>query len=166
MRTTAMWRRTGRLLTGAAISLAVLLTACSSGSETGETEDSGGPESAAASASDAKADGTGTDSTQSPGSLDRNAPEVIAGGLEAPWSIAFVGDTPLVSERDSGRILEISSDGDAREVARLDEVAATGEAGLHGLAVHDDQLYAFFAADAENRIERFDLLGEAGHLSL
>ena len=160
MSTTAQ-RRTGRLLTGAALALAVLATACSSGSG---AEDSSGREDTAASASEAEADGT--DSAQSSSSPGHDDPEVIASGLEAPWSVVFVGDTPLVSERDSGRILEISSDGDAREVARLDEVAATGEAGLHGLAVRDDELYAFYAAGDENRIERFDLLGEAGSLSL
>jgi glucose/arabinose dehydrogenase len=160
MSTTAQ-QRTGRLLTGAALALAVLATACSSGSG---VEDSSGREDTAASASEAEADGT--DSAQSSSSPGHDDPEVIASGLEAPWSVVFVGDTPLVSERDSGRILEISSDGDAREVARLDEVAATGEAGLHGLAVRDDELYAFYAAGDENRIERFDLLGEAGSLSL
>jgi glucose/arabinose dehydrogenase len=160
MSTTAQ-QRTGRLLTGAALALAVLATACSSGSG---AEDSSGREDTAASASEAEADGT--DSAQSSSSPGHDDPEVIASGLEAPWSVVFVGDTPLVSERDSGRILEISSDGDAREVARLDEVAATGEAGLHGLAVRDDELYAFYAAGDENRIERFDLLGEAGSLSL
>ena len=160
MSTTAQ-QRTGRLLTGAALALAVLATACSSGSG---VEDSSGREDTAASASEAEADGT--DSAQSSSSPGHDDPEVIASGLEAPWSVVFVGDTPLVSERDSGRILEISSDGDAREVARLDEVEATGEAGLHGLAVRDDELYAFYAAGDENRIERFDLLGEAGSLSL
>ena len=160
MSTTAQ-QRTGRLLTGAALALAVLATACSSGSG---AEDSNGREDTAASASEAEADGT--DSAQSSSSPGHDDPEVIASGLEAPWSVVFVGDTPLVSERDSGRLLEISSDGDAREVARLDEVAATGEAGLHGLAVRDDELYAFYAAGDENRIERFDLLGEAGSLSL
>ena len=160
MSTTAQ-QRTGRLLTGAALALAVLATACSSGSG---VEDSSGREDTAASASEAEADGT--DSAQSSSSPGHDDPEVIASGLEAPWSVVFVGDTPLVSERDSGRLLEISSDGDVREVARLDEVAATGEAGLHGLAVRDDELYAFYAAGDENRIERFDLLGEAGSLSL
>lgn len=160
MSTTAQ-QRTGRLLTGATLALAVLATACSSGSG---VEDSSGREDTAASASEAEADGT--DSEQSSSSPGHDDPEVIASGLEAPWSVVFVGDTPLVSERDSGRLLEISSDGDAREVARLDEVEATDEAGLHGLAVRDDELYAFYAAGDENRIERFDLLGEAGSLSL
>ncbi|HJF76742.1 MAG TPA: PQQ-dependent sugar dehydrogenase [Brevibacterium linens] len=90
----------------------------------------------------------------------------MATGLESPWSIAFVGQTPLVSERNSGRILEVSAGGDVREVGRIDGVSASGEAGLHGLAVDDNRLYAFFAAGTENRIVRFDLLGEAGDLSL
>ena len=72
----------------------------------------------------------------------------------------------LVSERDSGRILEVSAGGDVREVGRIDDASASGEAGLHGLAVDDDSLYAFFAAGTENRIVQFDLLGEAGDLSL
>ena len=159
MRTTMTRSDAARALSGAA--LVLTLTACSS--ESG-TEDSGGSEDTAASASEAEADGT--DSAQDSDAPDPDDPEVIASGLEAPWSIVFVGDTPLVSERDSGRILEISSDGDARGLGRLDEVAATGEAGLHGLAVRDDELYAFYAAGDENRIERFDLLGEAGSLSL
>src|SRR5690625_34667 len=112
MSTTAQ-QRTGRLLTGAALALSVLATACSSGSG---VEDASGREDTAASASEAEADGT--DSAQSSSSPGHDDPEAIASGLEAPWSVVFVGDTPLVSERDSGRILEISSDGDAREIGR------------------------------------------------
>src|SRR5699024_383685 len=123
MSTTAQ-RRMGRLLTGAALSLAISVTACSS--DPG-TEDSGGREDTAASASEAEADGT--DSAQDAGAPGPDDPEVIASGLEAPWSIAFVGDTPLVSERDPGRILEISSDGGAREVAGRDDGAVAGHAG-------------------------------------
>ncbi|WP_186368759.1 hypothetical protein [Kocuria marina] len=37
--------------------------------------------------------------------------------LDAPWSIAFHGGTPLVSERDSARILELDDAGQARGVA-------------------------------------------------
>ena len=42
-----------------------------------------------------------------------SAYDVVASGLDAPWSIVFHRSIPLVSERDSGRIVEI---GPAREV--------------------------------------------------
>ncbi|MFP3396120.1 PQQ-dependent sugar dehydrogenase [Brevibacterium sp. SIMBA_078] len=155
--------RTGRLLTGAAVSLAVVLSACSSDSDSGEADDRGGEESGTASASRGSGSSDAGSESSAPGA---DSPEVVATGLESPWSIAFHGQTMLVSERDSGRILEVSAGGDAREAGRIDDASASGEAGLHGLAVDDDQLYAFFAAGTENRIVRFDLLGEAGDLSL
>ncbi|WP_152345735.1 PQQ-dependent sugar dehydrogenase [Brevibacterium sp. CFH 10365] len=162
MRTPAL-RRTERLLTGAAISCALLLTACSD-SNSGEGDDQGAAESGTASASaDA---GSSCDRTEASSAPAADSPEVVATGLESPWSIAFHGQTMLVSERDSGRILEVSTGGDVREVGRIDDASASGEAGLHGLAVDDDRLYAFFAAGTENRIVRFDLLGEAEDLSL
>lgn len=162
MRTPAL-RRTERLLTGAAISCALLLTACSQDSNSGEDDDQGADETGTASAS---ADGSSGDRTEASAAPAAGSPEVVATGLESPWSIAFHGQTMLVSERDSGRILEVSAGGDVREVGRIDGASASGEAGLHGLAVDDDRLYAFFAAGTENRIVRFDLRGEAGDLSL
>ena len=161
---TSSQRRAGRLLTGAAVSLAVVLPACSSDSDSGETADPDGSGPGAASAgADSRSSGARSQTSSAPGA---DSPEVVATGLESPWSIAFVGQTPLVSERNSGRILEVSAGGDVREVGRIDGVSASGEAGLHGLAVDDNRLYAFFAAGTENRIVRFDLLGEAGDLSL
>ncbi|WP_209373308.1 PQQ-dependent sugar dehydrogenase [Brevibacterium renqingii] len=161
MRTAAL-RRTGRLLAGAAISCALLLTACSSDSDSDDDQGADEPATTSVSA-DAGSSGGRTEASSAP---DADSAEVVATGLESPWSIAFHGQTPLVSERDSGRILEVSAGGDVREVGRIDEASASGEAGLHGLAVDDDRLYAFFAAGTENRIVRFDLLGEAGDLSL
>lgn len=152
----SQWR-----LTGIAFTVVALLTACSSGA--GETDDRDGTASAGA---ESESSGAQSGSDSAAGAPDADSPEVVATGLEAPWSVAFTGDTPLVSERDSGRILEIGDDGQAREIGRIDEVSGSGEAGLHGLAVDDDRLYAFFAAGTENRIVRFDLLGEAGDLSL
>lgn len=155
--------RTGRLITGAAMSLAVVLSACASNSGSGETNDRGGEESGTASASSGSGSSDAGSGSSTPGA---DSPEVVATGLESPWSIAFHGQTMLVSERDSGRILEVSAGGDVREVGRIDDASSSGEAGLHGLAVDDDRLYAFFAAGTENRIVRFHLLGEAGNLSL
>ena len=68
--------------------------------------------------------------------------EIISTGLAAPWSIAFLDDTPLVSERDSGRVLELDGEGNGREIATIAGVVARGEGGLLGIAVHDGYLYA------------------------
>ena len=73
----------------------------------------------------------------------------------------------LVSERDSGRILEILDSGQHREVARVDGVAAQGECGLLGLAfLAPDQLYAYSTTESGNRIQQFTVQGSAGSLSL
>jgi glucose/arabinose dehydrogenase len=92
--------------------------------------------------------------------------EVIAEGLDAPWSIAFHDGIPLVSERDSGRVLELGDDGAVREVAVIDGVAAGGEGGLLGLAVHDGDLYAYFTAAEGNRVEKRTIAGDPGALTL
>ncbi|WP_309081437.1 PQQ-dependent sugar dehydrogenase [Zhihengliuella sp.] len=90
----------------------------------------------------------------------------VASGLDAPWSIAFHGDTPLLSERDTGRILELAEDGAAREIGAIAEAAPRGEGGLLGIAVREDYLYAYFTAPDENRIQRYPLTGEPGALGL
>jgi glucose/arabinose dehydrogenase len=66
------------------------------------------------------------------------APQAVTAGLQAPWSVVFLGDTPLVSERDSGRILELADDGAARVVGTIGGVASGGEGGLLGLAVDEE----------------------------
>jgi glucose/arabinose dehydrogenase len=94
------------------------------------------------------------------------SPEVIAEGLDAPWSIAFHDGTALVSERDTARILEVGADGETREVGRIDGVQPGGEGGLLGIAVHEGELFTYFTAEGENRVERRELRGDAGELSL
>lgn len=94
------------------------------------------------------------------------ASEVIIDSLDAPWSVAFHDTTALISERDSARILEIVDEQEAREVAVIDGVSPSGEGGLLGIAVDDNHLYAYYTAGDENRIERFELIGEPGALSL
>ncbi|WP_134322422.1 PQQ-dependent sugar dehydrogenase [Cumulibacter soli] len=91
---------------------------------------------------------------------------VLASGLEAPWSIAFDGDTALLSERDSGRILELDGDGAAREVGTIAGVTPMGEGGLLGITVREGFLFAYLTAGDENRLERFDLTGDPGSLGL
>ncbi|WP_280402006.1 PQQ-dependent sugar dehydrogenase [Nocardia carnea] len=109
---------------------------------------------------------TSTGSPRGPSPAADGAVTTIASGLAAPWSIVFHGQTPLVSERDSGRVLELDAEGTAREVGVIESVAASGEGGLLGIAVREDSLYAYYTAGSENRIERFELTGAPGGLGL
>ncbi|MBO0906631.1 PQQ-dependent sugar dehydrogenase [Arthrobacter sunyaminii] len=103
-----------------------------------------------------------------------SAAEIIAAGLDAPWSIAFHEGTPLVSERDSARIVELDDDGVGREAGVIEGAAnrgeggggTTGEGGLLGIAVQAGYLYTYLTAGGENRIERRELSGAAGSLGL
>ncbi len=145
----------GALLCSAA--LLGLLTSC-----TQPPEAPPGPEASAP----APATPTPEPEAPAPSEPDFSAPAVFSTGFAAPWSIAFHGQTPLVSERDSGRILELDGRGSGREAARIAGVSPGGEGGLLGIAVRGEHLYAYFTAAAENRIERFAILGEPGALSL
>lgn len=129
---------------GAAVLVSAFLTACGS-------EDPEGPRPQAST------------TTRSAPAAAFGEPETVADGLDAPWSIAFHGDTPLVSERDSARILELDAGGNSREVGVVDGVSPRGEGGLLGIAVRENRLYAYFTANGENRIERFDIIGAPGN---
>lgn len=127
--------------------------------------------SAAAAAALALAACTGgsDQAVQTPGPAASTAefsePETLATGLQAPWSIAFLAGTPLVSERDSGRILELDGAGSHREVGMID-AQGRGEGGLLGIAVQGGYLYSYLTAGNENRIERRELTGSPGSLAL
>ncbi|MFO1036796.1 MAG: PQQ-dependent sugar dehydrogenase [Geminicoccaceae bacterium] len=61
----------------------------------------------------------------------------VLGGLEHPWSLAFLPDgRMLVTERD-GRLLLVS-EGQAQPVKGVPEVLASGQGGLLEVAVHPD----------------------------
>ncbi|WP_111768245.1 PQQ-dependent sugar dehydrogenase [Nakamurella deserti] len=91
-------------------------------------------------------------------------PTDVVTGLDAPWSVVFVDDTPLVSERDTGLIRQVGGDG-LREVGTVEGVAARGEGGLLGLAPYPadapTMLYAYFTGADDNRIVRMPLTGDA-----
>ncbi len=99
------------------------------------------------------------------GSLD--APAVVATGLDAPWSVAFTETgAALVSERDTGTILELSPRGAATPVAQLAGVAHGGEGGLLGIAVGAGHLYAYITTADDNRVLRATITGDPGGLVL
>lgn len=95
-------------------------------------------------------------------------PRDVVTGLAAPWSVVRIGDSALVSERDSARVLEFAPEGDIREVATIAGVVTGGEGGLLGLAIAPDEgaLYAYSTAENGNRVQKFALQGEPGALSL
>ncbi|MFG6502229.1 PQQ-dependent sugar dehydrogenase [Microbacterium sp. P05] len=94
-------------------------------------------------------------------------PTEVTSGLDVPWSVVFAGTTPLISERDSGRILELDDAGQSREVGQVAGVQPRGEGGLLGLAIQDgNALFAYSSGQRGNRVERYDLQGTAGSFSL
>ncbi|MFF5052309.1 PQQ-dependent sugar dehydrogenase [Micromonospora sp. NPDC000663] len=108
----------------------------------------------------------------SPGGADRQAvTTVLAKGLRVPWGIAFLPDGgALVTERDSGRILQVGPesgpDGLRVRVAQtITDVAAAGEGGLLGIAVspgyaQDRTLFVYYTTEKDNRVVRLQLGGQ------
>ena len=97
--------------------------------------------------------------------------EVLAEGLSIPWSvIPLEGGGALLSERDTARILELTAEGDVREVGRVAGVRPFGEGGLLGIALLEDSgdtwLYAHFTSGPDNRVVRMPLTGRAGSFGL
>lgn len=95
---------------------------------------------------------------------------VLATGLDAPWSILRLGDSTLLSYRDTGQIMELTPTGELREAAVVPGVDPGGEGGLLGLAarMQDEQhwIYAYFTSDTDNRVVRMPLGGSPGSLTL
>ncbi len=138
----------------ASVSLLAALTACGDGTRVAEPM-SPSPETTAV-----------TPGASAPAPSITGEPSEIASGLEAPWSVVFVRGTTLVSERDSGRIVELGSDGSLREVASIEGVVHGGEGGLLGLAVDGSDLFVYSTGADGNRIERYPVAGEPGSFSL
>jgi len=88
--------------------------------------------------------------------------ETLVTGLEAPWGADFLPDgDALVTERDSGRLLRVTSKGDVEEVQRIPE-DGSGEGGLLGVAISpeydkDGFIYAYYTTGEDNRVGRFKL---------
>ena len=101
-------------------------------------------------------------------------PEVLATGLEAPWSIlrlpaGSVGEgSTLISERDTAVVSQLTPDGDLHQIGIIAGVHPGGEGGLLGLAVDDagENLYAYLTAASDNRIVRMPLTSTGDSLAL
>lgn len=137
----------------AVTALALLVGAC--GTLNGAASDDGENKRAV----DTSADNSGAEA------VERIEVEVLTTGLEAPWGAAFLPDgDALVTERDSGRLLRVTPDGETEEVQRIPE-EGSGEGGLLGVALspdyeRDEFVYVYYTTGEDNRVGRFKL-GEA-----
>lgn len=86
--------------------------------------------------------------------------------LEVPWGVDFLPDgAAVVTERVSGRVLQVTSEG---RLTRLGAIASTvpqGEAGLLGVAVSPDfetdrTLFFYVTTSTDNRVVRAELDGD------
>lgn len=134
----------------AVTALALLVGAC--GTLNGAASDAGG---------DKRAVDTSADSSEAE-AAKRIEVEVLTTGLEAPWGAAFLPDgDALVTERDSGRLLRVTPDGQTEEIQRIPE-EGSGEGGLLGAALspdyeRDEFVYVYYTTGEDNRVGRFKL---------
>ncbi|HEY6740108.1 MAG TPA: PQQ-dependent sugar dehydrogenase [Actinopolymorphaceae bacterium] len=82
----------------------------------------------------------------------------VTTGLTSPWDVAVLPDgSALVSERDTGRIVRVTTSGTARTIGRVPGVDHGGEGGLLGLALSpryptDHLMYAYITTSGDNRV--------------
>ncbi|GLY03672.1 oxidoreductase [Actinoplanes sp. NBRC 101535] len=95
---------------------------------------------------------------------------VMAKSLEVPWGMGFLPDgSAVVTERDTARILKVGPESDANgltvtELQRLDEVKASGDGGLLGIAVSpgyvdDKTVYVYYSTERDNRVGKLVIGG-------
>jgi glucose/arabinose dehydrogenase len=157
----------GRRLLGG-VTAVVMLAACTSQTPAPGAASSEPSAGSTPSATPSQSPAPSANPSETPRALTPTGrPRDVATELRSPWSVAFLGDTALISERDTARILELRANGTTRVVGTVPGVTAFGEAGLLGLAVDNDRrLYAYSTARDGNRVQRFPLRGQPGTLAL
>ncbi len=94
------------------------------------------------------------------------ATEILATGLEIPWSLDFLPDGSIVFSERPGRIRLIDSGGHLLKepLLKIEEVAHRGEGGLLGIARHPDFsrngfIYVYYTyqhnAELRNKVVRY-----------
>ncbi|HSU36504.1 MAG TPA: PQQ-dependent sugar dehydrogenase [Propionibacteriaceae bacterium] len=102
-------------------------------------------------------------STSTPAPRPRVA-DTIADDLDVPWGIVFLASgAALVGERNTGRILQVSTRGRVStlgEVAGVDAPSGVGEGGLLGIALDPadpDTLFAYTTTSNDDRVVRMSI---------
>lgn len=151
-----MTRRTGSIVTTVAATMAgaaLALTACGADPE-------GQARTPAPLPSTAARPGGTPSGTARPAGTEPGRPRELVTGLRVPWAVAFLPDgSALVTERDSARLLRITSTGRTTVVGTVPGVVPAGEGGLLGVAVspsfdRDRLVFLYFTADSDNRVAR------------
>ncbi|MEO6826897.1 MAG: PQQ-dependent sugar dehydrogenase [Microbacteriaceae bacterium] len=163
--------RPGRTTTALtlALSLAVGLTACVQGQAPGRSTSTSASTPASTLAPPPTPGQTPAVALQPTGETT-----TIQTGLSSPWSMLVLpSGSTLISERDSGRILERPADGGTRTAGTVPGVLHHGEGGLLGLAAPKATgggdpafVYAYLTTTEDNRVVRMPLGGTAGHYAL
>lgn len=100
------------------------------------------------------------------GSAAPEVREVLVDRLEVPWGVGFLPDgAAIVTERISGRVLQVAADGTSSDLGVLPGAVPEGEAGLLGVAVSPDfdadrTLFFYLTAGSDNRVVKAELDGD------
>ena len=138
--------------------LALASLALTLGATTGCTNDTADPIPRTTQPTDLPGQPTPSDE---PGETGPRAPVVVdtlVERLEVPWGVDFLPDgNAVVTERVSGRVLEVGADGATSSLGSITGTLAEGEAGLLGVAVSPDfdddrRLFLYVTTDADNRV--------------
>lgn len=100
-------------------------------------------------------------------------PVEVASGLDAPWGLTFLPDgSALVSERISGEILRVPSEGgSARTIGVVPDVEHSSEGGLLGIVAsprfaEDRTVFAYVSGQQENRVVALAIAGDFASLTV
>lgn len=153
---------------GLASALVVLLVGCgNSDAGTLPTEPPASPEAEPTPTPEPTTEEATPTPTGEPGPVVPAGFSDVATGLRSPWGLAFLADgSALVSERDTARIVRVTTGGEVSEVGVVPDVVPGGEGGLMGLALGPDPedpayVYAYFTAASDNRLVRMPWDGSA-----
>ena len=146
------------VLTSVALTLGVV---------TGCADDAPAPIPQTTQPTDAPSQPTPSDPTSAPqgGDQDPEAVGTLVDLLEVPWGVDFLPDgAAVVTERMTGRVLQVTPDGALSRLGAITATVAQGEAGLLGVAVSPDfgtdrTLFFYVTSSSDNRVVKAELDG-------
>ncbi|MCC2593415.1 PQQ-dependent sugar dehydrogenase [Tessaracoccus sp. OS52] len=92
----------------------------------------------------------------------------MASGLDNPWSLVFVGNQPVFTERDTKTISTIVN-GQVLPVLTIPTILAEAEGGLLGLAYSTrvpGKLFVYYTTTSDNRVVSYNISGSGSGLQL